>query len=191
MGYSNLFAVVVAKGSDVRLQIIAPHSFVFVARPGVKAELDMFAKPDVTGLFTFDRRLTWPDRVGYKAASQVHRMMPGPSIDVTWLACVLGMLGSEHAGECDTAALMAEKIRREAWLQWIELLAPTVSRIKSPAPPDASADVQSCMPRPDLLTEGEIRFIGSIRLKPSYRLSPKQRDTLAKIAAEVRVGMHA
>jgi hypothetical protein len=118
-------------------------------------------------------------------------MMPGPSIDVTRLARVLGMLGSDHAGERDAAALMAEKIRRDAGVQWADLLVPKVVRVEPPAPADAAVDLQTCMARLDLLTEWEIRFVSSIRLKPTSRLSPKQRDTLANIAAEVRAGLRA
>jgi hypothetical protein len=69
MSSGNSSAIAVPKGSDVRLQIISPHNFVFVAPPGVKAELEMFTKPGIAGLFTFDGGLTWPDRAGCKAAT--------------------------------------------------------------------------------------------------------------------------
>jgi hypothetical protein len=38
------------------------------------------------------------------------------------LAKLLGMLGSDHAGERDNAALAIERMRRELGLSWAELL---------------------------------------------------------------------
>ena len=46
------------------------------------------------------------------------------------LASILGMLGSNSAGERDNAATLAEKLRRRLGLTWEDLLGPT-----SPAPP--------------------------------------------------------
>ena len=44
--------------------------------------------------------------------------------DTTKLAAILGMLGSNHAGERDAAALAACRFIRERGLQWLELLQP-------------------------------------------------------------------
>ncbi len=61
--------ITIPPGCDVRLSIVAPHSLVLVAPLGVEADLGMFYRPGVAGLFTFDPGLTWPDRNGCSAAS--------------------------------------------------------------------------------------------------------------------------
>ncbi len=61
--------ITIPPGCDIRLSIVAPHSLVLVAPPGVEAGVDMFRRPGVAGLFTFDPGLTWPDRNGCSAAS--------------------------------------------------------------------------------------------------------------------------
>jgi hypothetical protein len=51
------------------------------------------------------------------------------------LAAILGMLGSDHAGERAAAALQAEAFRRKHGLTWPELLAlPTASHEPEPQP---------------------------------------------------------
>lgn len=62
-------AITIPPGCDIRLSIVAPHSLVLVAPPGVEADLGMFCRPGVAGLFTFDPGLTWPDRSGCLAAT--------------------------------------------------------------------------------------------------------------------------
>lgn len=61
--------ITIPSGCDVRLSITAPHSLVLVAPPGVEADLGMFYRPGVVGLFSFDPGLTWPDQNGCSAAS--------------------------------------------------------------------------------------------------------------------------
>ena len=53
------------------------------------------------------------------------------------LAAILGMLGSDHAGERDSAARQAEAFRKKHGLTWAELLAlsPTLSEPEPTAPP--------------------------------------------------------
>jgi hypothetical protein len=53
------------------------------------------------------------------------------------LAAILGMLGSEHAGERAAAALQAEAFRKRQGLTWIEMMASEtvfVDRPVSPSP---------------------------------------------------------
>lgn len=53
------------------------------------------------------------------------------------LAAILGMLGSEHAGERAAAGLHAEAFRRKHRLTWKEMLQPVVLNIpaRQPEPP--------------------------------------------------------
>jgi hypothetical protein len=51
------------------------------------------------------------------------------------LAAILGMLGSDHAGERAAAGLQAEKFRRQHGLTWAELLALEPEPRPAPEPP--------------------------------------------------------
>jgi len=52
------------------------------------------------------------------------------------LARILGMLGSEHAGERASAALQAEAFRKRHGMTWEEMLAaPAVEVVVEPEPP--------------------------------------------------------
>ena len=51
------------------------------------------------------------------------------------LASILGLLGSNHAGERDAAALHAEAFRRKHRLTWAELLALPPIDVAPPSPP--------------------------------------------------------
>jgi hypothetical protein len=60
------------------------------------------------------------------------------------LAAILGMLGSEHAGERAAAGLQAEAFRRKHGLTWEKMLQPVVLNIPArqpepPAPPPPRA----------------------------------------------------
>ncbi len=54
------------------------------------------------------------------------------------LAGILGMLGSNSAGERDNAARLAEQFRRTSGLTWIELLTPPVKLLIVPGKPAAA-----------------------------------------------------
>jgi hypothetical protein len=71
------------------------------------------------------------------------------------LAAILGMLGSEHQGERDSAARQAEAFRRKHRLTWAELLAlpempaasePPVWAPEPPAPPPPAPRSVSIFP---------------------------------------------
>ncbi len=66
---ASLLTITIPPGCDIRLSIVAPHSLVLVTPPGVEADLGMFRRPGVAGLFTFDPGLTWPERSGCLAAT--------------------------------------------------------------------------------------------------------------------------
>ena len=59
----------VPAGSDMRLCTQGGWHFVLVASPPLQADVAMFRRPGVSGLFTFDPGLTWPDRDACRAAS--------------------------------------------------------------------------------------------------------------------------
>lgn len=68
------------------------------------------------------------------------------------LAAILGMLGSDHAGERAAAALQAEAFRRKHGLTWAELLKPVVLNIPArqpdppPPPPPRSPEPPAWVP---------------------------------------------
>ena len=53
----------------MRLLMQGGLHFVIVAPPPQQADLAMFRRPGVSGLFTFDHGLSWPDREGCRLAS--------------------------------------------------------------------------------------------------------------------------
>lgn len=65
------------------------------------------------------------------------------------LAAILGMLGSNSAGERDNAARQAEAFRRKHGLSWAELLAPSPTLSEpEPAPPPPPSPEPTAPPRP-------------------------------------------
>lgn len=56
--------------ADIRLCMVPPHHLVVVAPPPLKADTNVFLRPGVCGLFTFDPGLTWPDRSGCQWAEE-------------------------------------------------------------------------------------------------------------------------
>lgn len=120
--------------------------------------------------------------------------MPLAAADRTRLAHVLALLGSPHQGERDAAALAADRLVRGRGLAWTDVLAPETStsgkprpeasRNHDPSPPDYDSNLRACRLRPDLLTAWERDFIAS--LPQQRRVSLRQRDKLAQIAAHVR-----
>jgi hypothetical protein len=105
------------------------------------------------------------------------------------LVGVLGMLGSDHAGERDAAAQLANRIVRGAGLTWVELIA--VPRLE--ARPDSSPRrppigwrerAARCAEYPLWLSEWEQNFLGGLprRAQPSE----KQLAALDRIALKLR-----
>ena len=61
--------IAVPDGTDIRLVVMPPFSVVAIAPPPLKAEADLYIRPGgVSGLFTFDDGLIWPDRTCRRAA---------------------------------------------------------------------------------------------------------------------------
>ncbi len=115
-------------------------------------------------------------------------MMPLTPADLNKLAGILGMLGSEHQGERDAAARLADRLVRGKGLQWADLLAPKPTAWTLPPPPscDVEADLRVCRAYPGLLNDWERGFLRG--LKPGRPLSVKQRGILSGMACKVRAG---
>jgi hypothetical protein len=127
-------------------------------------------------------------------------MMPLDPHDAELLAKMLGMMGSDHAGERANAAAAAEAMRKKLGLTWPELLGLsqefTPERDTArPKPtwrePRTWAEAVECAVRHDfLLNDWERRFVRDLAPKtwrgPSMRLSEKQQAKIDDIIAKVR-----
>ena len=103
--------------------------------------------------------------------------------DATRLAKLLGMCGSDHAGERAAAALQADKLVRSAGLTWFDVVAPATG-FESPLQHDVQQEIDAALANLEALTQWERGFIYSVRrLK---KLSPKQRALLTELAAKAR-----
>jgi hypothetical protein len=113
--------------------------------------------------------------------------------DRTRLAQILGLLGSDFAGERDAAGQAAHRLVRSAGLTWHDVLTP------APPPPehdhrgDPDADplcgnwratATACTRFPHLLSPWELHFLGGLQRFP--RLSAKQGAILVRIVTRLR-----
>jgi hypothetical protein len=100
------------------------------------------------------------------------------------LAKLLGLLGSDHAGERDAAALAAHRMVRARGLTWPEVIEPvTAAPPALPKPQTWQSIAAGCLERPDCLSTWESVFLAGL---PRFSgLSLKQRSCLAKIADRV------
>jgi len=101
------------------------------------------------------------------------------------LAKLLGLLGSDHAGERDAAGLAANRMVRQRRITWDDVLgvstrAPVASHPRSPGWREV---VRRCHARKHALRPWERDFISGLDRFP--RLSPKQAGILRAIAARV------
>ena len=105
------------------------------------------------------------------------------------LARLLGMVGSDHAGERDNAARAAHRLVQQHGITWFDL-------VVLPPPPDGDdpdadpmgADwrrtAAACSRYPHLVNRWEAGFLAALPRFP--RLSPKQRSILVKIAVRLQ-----
>jgi hypothetical protein len=99
------------------------------------------------------------------------------------LAKLLGMLGSDHAGERDAAGLAAHRLVQQAGVSWRQVLEPPAIEKALPELGTWRATVAECLARPDSLRPWEVGFLRDL---PGFRrLSTKQRYTLKEIADRV------
>jgi hypothetical protein len=102
------------------------------------------------------------------------------------LAAVLGMLGSDHDGEVLAAARMAERIRRDAGITWLEVIAaPVVPHLSTHDPlAPFNTPKEACtfvLTRVPTLTHWERDFLRDVA--GFSKLSPKQLNTLRRLVA--------
>ena len=62
-------SIEIPEGADIRICTRSGMSLLIVAPPPQKADPDMFERGGISGLFTFDPGLTWPNQDGCRAAS--------------------------------------------------------------------------------------------------------------------------
>ena len=105
------------------------------------------------------------------------------------LARLLGMLGSDHAGERDNAARAAHRLVQQHGITWYDV----VVTHPSPDPGDPGTDlmgadwrrtVAACRRYPHLINPWEAGFLVGLPRFP--RLSCKQRSALLKIVVRLR-----
>lgn len=109
--------------------------------------------------------------------------------DRTRLAQMLGLLGSDHAGERDAAGLAAHRLVQQRGLTWFDVISPSLpppdhDPRADPLHGDWRAVAASCMRFPHLLNRWEADFLSGLHRFP--RLSGKQRTILTRIVTRLR-----
>jgi hypothetical protein len=113
--------------------------------------------------------------------------------DRTRLAQMLGLLGSDHAGERDAAGLAAHRLIRQRGVTWHDVLSPTLPPPHHEHRGDAAADplrsdwramAARCTQFPHLLDRWEWEFLSGLQRFP--RLSAKQQTILIRIVTRLR-----
>jgi hypothetical protein len=106
-----------------------------------------------------------------------------PTADRTRLVKLLGMCGSEHAGERAAAAAAADRLLRERGLTWADALNPPPVERKLPELGTWRQTVRACLAQPGSLRPWEVGFLRDL---PGFqRLSVKQRYCLKEISDRV------
>ena len=99
------------------------------------------------------------------------------------VAKLLGMLGSNHAGERDAAGLAAHRIVTAAGLSWRQLITPQPVEKDIPLRGKWRQTCADCLAKPGSLKPWEVTFLREL---PGFRrLSGKQRYILKEIADRV------
>ena len=105
-----------------------------------------------------------------------------PAPDRAKLGKLLGLLGSDHAGERDAAGLAAHRLLQSRGLTWPAVLAPP-TRAREPLQGDWRQTCAACLERRGSLRPWEIGFLNDL---PNFRrVSSKQRYILQEIANRV------
>lgn len=109
-----------------------------------------------------------------------------PTLDRKRLAKCVGLLGSAHDGEALAAGRAADLLIRQAGLTWLDVIAPALRQPRRPGESESDQDaIEHALDFRHALTEWERSFCRSIAGQ-RYRLSPKQRSTLAGIVKKAR-----
>jgi hypothetical protein len=113
--------------------------------------------------------------------------------DRTRLAQMLGLLGSDLAGERDAAGLAAHRLVRQRGLTWYDVLSPALPLPDHDHRGDTGADplrgdwramAAACTRFPHLLSQWESQFLSG--LQRFSRLSTKQHAILVRIVTRLR-----
>jgi hypothetical protein len=113
--------------------------------------------------------------------------------DRTRLAQMLGLLGSDHAGERDAAGLAAHRLIRQRGVTWFDVLTTTLpppdhahrtGHGSDPLRGDWRAMAARCTQFPHLIDKWEWQFLSGLHRFP--RLSAKQNATLTGIVTRLR-----
>jgi hypothetical protein len=104
------------------------------------------------------------------------------------LARLLGMLGSDHAGERDNAARAAHRLVQQHGITWFDVVVtyqpPDRDDAADPLGAEWRRTAAACSRYPHLLNRWETDFLVGLPRFP--RLSTKQRSALLKIAVRLR-----
>ena len=106
-----------------------------------------------------------------------------PAASRAKLAKLLGMLGSDHAGERDNAAQAAHRLVQQHGLTWRQVVTPSPVEKKLPELGTWRQTVAACLARPGSLRVWEKTFLRDLPAFP--RISTKQRYILKEIADRV------
>jgi hypothetical protein len=99
------------------------------------------------------------------------------------LTKLLGMLGSDHAGERDAAAMAAHRLVQQSGMTWRQILEPPAIEKKMPEMGTWRSTATACLLKRSALRDVEISFFTAL---PGYsRISVKQRFWLNQIADRV------
>ncbi len=111
-----------------------------------------------------------------------------PAAQRNRLVKLLGMLGSEHAGERDAAGLAASRLLQQHRVTWRDLLTPAPVH-REPLQSTWRVTCEKLMARANDLRPWERKFVADL---PNFRrISTKQRYVLAEIAGRVLGADHA
>jgi predicted component of type VI protein secretion system len=106
-----------------------------------------------------------------------------PATSQTKLAKLLGMLGSDHAGERDAAAVAAHRLVTQAGVTWRQVVSPPAIEKALPELGTWRQTVAECLAQRGSLRAWEVKFLHDL---PGFRrLSTKQRYCLKEIADRV------
>jgi predicted component of type VI protein secretion system len=106
-----------------------------------------------------------------------------PQTQRTKLAKLLAMLGSDHAGERDAAALAAHRLVTQAGITWRQVVTPPAIEKALPELGTWRTTVNECLAHRGALRAWEVKFLEDL---PGFRrLSTKQRYCLKEIADRV------
>jgi hypothetical protein len=107
--------------------------------------------------------------------------------DRVYLAKLLGLLGSDHAGERDNAARAAHRLVQQHGCTWFDVVtypAPDTAPGTDPIGGDWRRTAAACSRYQHLLNRWEAEFLDGLPRFP--RLSGKQRSVLMKIVVRLR-----